>query len=276
MEDLTKLLTDLLKLQRQQNEEQRQQMEKLIVQLAPSLGEHTLTANSSSAATIPKFEPFDSLTELWKDYWDRFQTFARANCVPADRLPQIFLTNQTASTYKLLSTLVAQQTPPKEINDLFMTDIPAFMENQFDPRSFIVRERFKIWSEMQRKPGDSIQELVGRIRQDAAKCDFSSIQDPQDEAMRTRFICSVNNEAVLKSLFKIPDAQLSFSKAIQVALEIEDAAKVAKETIYGPAKDSDPQYEAMRTRFICSVNNVAVLKSLIKIPDLSARPFKSL
>ena len=82
------------------------------------------------------------------------------------------------------------------------------MEGHFDPKRFVIRERFKFWSEMKRKPGESIQELVTRIRQDAAKCDFSSIVDPRDEAMRTRFICSVNNEAVLKALFKIPDDEL--------------------------------------------------------------------
>ena len=37
---------------------------------------------------------------------------------------------------------------------------------------------------MQRKPGETLQELVARIRQDAATCDFPSIKDPQDEALR--------------------------------------------------------------------------------------------
>ncbi|KAG8231671.1 hypothetical protein J437_LFUL007445 [Ladona fulva] len=91
---------------------------------------------------------------------------------------------------------------------------------------------------MQCKTGESIQELAARIHQDTAKCDFSSIRDLQDEAMQTRFLCSVNNEVVLKALFKVCDDQLSFSKAIQISLETEDAAKVAKETVYGPTKDS--------------------------------------
>jgi hypothetical protein len=51
--------------------------------------------------------------------------------------------------------------------------------------------------------------------------------------MRTNFICSVNNEAVLKALFKIPDDELTFARAIEVAVEVEEAARCAKETIYG-------------------------------------------
>ena len=86
---------------------------------------------------------------------------------------------------------------------------------------------------MKRRPGESILELAARICQDAVTCDFVSIRVPLDEAMRTRFMCSVNNEAVLKALFKVKDSELTFAKAISVAVETEDAAKVAKETVYG-------------------------------------------
>ena len=80
---------------------------------------------------------------------------------------------------------------------------------------------------MKRKPGETIPELASRIRQDAATCDFQSIKDPLDEALRTKFICSVDNEAVLKTLFKLKDDELKFSNAIRVAQEVEEAAKVA-------------------------------------------------
>ena len=55
----------------------------------------------------------------------------------------------------------------------------------------------------------------------------------QLEALRTRFICSINNEAVLKALFKVKDSDLTFDKVITVAMETENASKVAKETVYG-------------------------------------------
>jgi len=77
---------------------------------------------------------------------------------------------------------------------------------------------------MQSRPGESSQELAARIRQAAATCDF----DPLNEALRTRFICSVNNEAVLKAHFKMKSDELDFHTTIQVAIQPEDAAKVAK------------------------------------------------
>ena len=107
------------------------------------------------------------------------------------------------------------------------------MKTQFDPTRYIIRERYKFWTDLKRKLGENIPELAARIRQSAVTCDFASITDPLDEALRTRFICSVNNEAVLKALFRIKDYELTFAKAIAVANETEDAARVAKETVYG-------------------------------------------
>jgi len=51
--------------------------------------------------------------------------------------------------------------------------------------------------------------------------------------MRTKFICFVSNEAVLKALFKIKDDELTFTRAVEITIETEDAAKVAKETVHG-------------------------------------------
>ena len=66
----------------------------------------------------------------------------------------------------------------------------------------------------------------------ASTFDFTSIENPLDEALRTRFICSVANEAVLKSLLKIPEDELTFNRADEVAIEVEEASKVAKATVH--------------------------------------------
>ena len=187
---------------------------------------------------MASFQPFDSTSELWTDYLARFRTFITANSIPDNKQAQIFLTNQSNSVYKMLSNLAAQQQPVKSIHELTMNDIQTFMAEQFDPKRFVLRERFKFWSDMKRKPGETIPELASRIRQDAATCDFQSIKDPLDEALRTKFICSVDNEAVLKTLFKLKDDELKFSNAIRVAQEVEEAAKVAKETVHGQPSTS--------------------------------------
>ena len=228
-------LGELIKLFQRQMDSQREQTEALVAAIAKGLDKPML------APSIPSFPPFDSTSELWTDYLARFYTFIGANSVPENKTAQVFLTSQSKVTYKLLCNLASQQSPAKDINDLTIDEIIDFMKNQFDPARYIVRERFKFWSEMQRKPGETIHELAARIRQDAVTCDFPSIKDPLDEAMRTRFMCSVNNEAVLKALFKVKDSELTFAKAISTAVETEDAARVAKETVYGAKHTSIQQ-----------------------------------
>ena len=85
------------------------------------------------AASVPCFTAFDSTSELWSDYLARFNTFVGANSIRVEKIAQVFLTNQTTTTYKLLSILAGQQTPPQDLNGLSVDDITNFMQNQFDP-----------------------------------------------------------------------------------------------------------------------------------------------
>ena len=150
--------------------------------------------------------------------------------------------------YKLLENLASQKNPPLEINKLNMEQITTFMKQQYDPKTFIIRERFKFWSDMKRKPGETPTELAARIRKKAATCDFASIQNPLDEALRTCFMCSISNEAVLKCLFKMKDDELTFVKAVDTAVEIEESAKAAKETAYGSKLNSTPQANVVKSQ----------------------------
>ena len=233
----------------EQNKQHQEQMTMLQEQL--KILQSSLNKPRENVPTpMASFQPFDSASELWTDYLARFRTFVTANSIPDNKQAQIFLTNQSNSVYKMLCNLAAQQQPVKSIHELTMNDIQTFMAEQFDPKRFVVRERFKFWSDMKRKPGETIPELASRIRQDAATCDFQSIKDPLDEALRTKFICSVDNEAVLKTLFKLKDDELKFSNAIRVAQEVEEAAKVAKETVHGqPSTSVQKVYHAKSKTF---------------------------
>ena len=176
--------------QLQQHREEMQNLLKLLDFQTYGTGEDDSSTHHPqlSAAAVPPFAAFDSTSELRPDYRSRFFTFVVASAVPEQRKAHVFLTNQTAAVYKQLANLAAQQTPSKDINELTMVKIVDFMKEQFDSKLFIVRERFKFWSDMQRKPGETLQELAARIRKDAVTCDFPSIQDPQDEGLRQRFI----------------------------------------------------------------------------------------
>ena len=122
---------------------------------------------------------------------------------------------------------------------------------------------------MFRKPGETVQELASRIRQDAVTCDFASIKDPLDEALRTRFICSIKNQAVLKALFKVKDSDLTFAKAITIAMETEDVSKVAKETVHGNKSGSVHKVQYFKKQ----ADEHSVLKPKFKSKDQKRRDF---
>lgn len=207
---------------REQLAQQQQQMETLMA---------LVTERSKTAMTNTKFCEFDLTSELWTDYWSRYLTFTRANSIPAEKMAEIFLTNQSSAIIKLLTTIASQQDSPKDVNSMSMEEIQRHMMDHYNPKRFVVRERYKFWTNTERRPGENVHELAARIRQEAATCDFSSIKDPLDKAMRTRFVCSINNEATIKALFKTKDDELTFNRAIEIATEVEEAAKVAKETL---------------------------------------------
>ena len=163
---------------REQNKQHQEQMTMLQEQLK-TLQSSLNNPRENVPTQMASFQPFDSTSELWTDYLARFRTFVTANSIPDNKQAQIFLTNQSNSVYKMLSNLAAQQQPVKSIHELTINDIQTFMAEQFDPKRFVVRERFKFWSDMKRKPGETIPELASRIRQDAATCDRqrSSLED---------------------------------------------------------------------------------------------------
>lgn len=67
-----------------------------------------------------------------------------------------------------------------------------------------------------------MQELASKIRKAAITCDFVSIADPLDD--RTNFICNIQNETVLKTLFKLPENELNFPRAIEIAEKVKGNA----------------------------------------------------
>ena len=95
----------------------------------PSIDEYTIwlhayiatpTAPATATAatfptmmSIPNFAHLDSTSELWKDYWARFNTVTGANSVREEELAHVFLTSQTTTVYKLLSTLAGHVSRPR-------------------------------------------------------------------------------------------------------------------------------------------------------------------
>ena len=71
----------------------------------------------------------------------------------------------------MLTTMVQQRSPERNINDLNIDEIRTLMSEQFDPAKYVVQERYKFWSDMTRKQGETIKDLAARLIQEAIRCD---------------------------------------------------------------------------------------------------------
>ena len=110
-----------------QQEQHRQQMEAMMALLADK---STASVIGNVSTNIPSFSAFDPMSELWTDYWSRFQTFLEAHAVPESRQAKVFLSNQSAVSYKLIDNMARQLTLPQDINSLTLHDIAEFMKDQ--------------------------------------------------------------------------------------------------------------------------------------------------
>ena len=158
-------MKEFLQLFQQQMEEQRKQTEAFVTAITKGFGPFHSEGQFSRLSTQPR--NYGRTTgRVFKPSWQ----------------PTLSQTTE----WPRRTNMASQLSPAKDINELSIDDIAESMRTQFDPTRYIVRERFKYWSDMKRRPGESILELAARIPQDAVTCDFVSIKDPLDEAMRTR------------------------------------------------------------------------------------------
>ena len=96
------LQREQLKQQGEQNQHQLEAILQSLQVIAKSNDRHPESTNSNGRQaaeiqqnniSVPKFDAFDPLKELWSDYNLRFQTFVKAHSVPESKVAQIFLTN---------------------------------------------------------------------------------------------------------------------------------------------------------------------------------------
>ena len=76
----------------------------------------------------------------------------------------------------------------------------------------------------------------------------SLIENTLDEALRTRYISSVGNDAVFMSLFKIPEGDVTFNRANEVFIEVEEASKVVKATLQGTPDNFETKQKVKTAR----------------------------
>ena len=210
-------------------EAQRHEDKKRYEELLAKVG----TTTRDSFATSTKFDSFNPTVELWKDYYNRFITFVKANNVPEDKIAQIFLTNQSTEMYATIRNLVEGKENGASIQDVSKEELFNLMSTCYDAKKYVVRERTRFWNESKKREGETSREFATRIVKLGATCDFDSIEHTRLEAFRTAFVAGHDNEAIVKACLALNDKDLTFEKAIEIAESQEALTKNAKALVYG-------------------------------------------
>lgn len=136
------------------HEEQTKVLQEMIGNCPPN-PEHEMVTAPSQVATL-NFVTFDPTSELWPDYWSRFCTFTNAHSVSNSKKPKASHTSQNFCLQDAFHP-ASQETLPKDLNELVVDQIAEFMKRQFNPKHFIVWERFHFgeWHEVKTRWVDS-------------------------------------------------------------------------------------------------------------------------
>ena len=171
------------------------------------------------------FHSFDPAVEIWQDYKERFDIHCKAFAKSSQK-SQYFLSCQSQVVFKQLQAMASNK--DKKLETLEWSSLEKFMAEIYDPKKFVVKERFTFWSSMGRNSGESIQQLADRARRLAATCNFSNIKNPLDASLTLWFICSLKSTKILTALLGKEESELTFEKAVEEAARIEATESAAR------------------------------------------------
>jgi len=122
-------------------------------------------------------------------------------------------------TYNTLRNLLASNNP----RTTAWEDIVSTLKTHFEPKSLVIAERF-VFNRRQQETDESVADYVAALRKLSIHCDFGTFLN---DALRDRFVCGLKSEAMQKKL--LVEAELTFTRAIEIAQGMESAAREAKE-----------------------------------------------
>lgn len=170
-------------------------------------------------ATIGHVDAFDEAIEQWTTYIERFDHFTKANDIDEEKLVPVLLSVMGTKTYSLLCNLIAPDKPGEKTYQ----EIVMKLSEHYLPKPLIIAERFRFHKRNQQE-GETVAQYVAVSKQLSEHCNFGThLQD----ALRDRFVCGLNNEAIQKRL--LTEAVLTFQKAVEIAVAAETVAREAQQ-----------------------------------------------
>jgi len=170
-------------------------------------------------SVLGKLEEFDAKNDTITVYIERAELFMDANNIPAEKRVLTLLSLIGKETYDTLRNLLAPSNP----RTTAWEDIVSTLKTHFEPKPLVIAERF-VFNRRQQETDESVADYVAALRKLSIHCDFGTFLN---DALRDRFVCGLKSEAMQKKL--LVEAELTFTRAIEIAQGMESAARKAKE-----------------------------------------------
>ena len=171
-----------------------------------------------ATATCGSLQEFKPEQETITAYLERLKAYFDANEVPSAKRVPVLLSIIGPSTYSILRSLMAPDTPQSKSLDALI----KALKNHYDPKPIIIAERYHFHLRNQSST-ETIADYIAELRRLATSCEFGSFLD---EALRDRFVCGLRCESARRKL--LTEAKLTLAKAVEFAQCMELAEKNAK------------------------------------------------
>lgn len=171
------------------------------------------------ASYIGKLDAFDSSAEDWSTYIERAEQFFAANEIDDAKLVPVLLSAMGGKAYSLLRNLTAPAKPAT----MKYEDIVEVMQSHLSPKPLLIAERFRFHKRNQTKE-ETVVAYVAELKRLSEHCNFGA---GLDDALRDRLVCGLRHEGIQKRL--LTEADLTFKRALEIAVSMETAAKDALE-----------------------------------------------
>ncbi|XP_045491686.1 uncharacterized protein LOC123691376 [Colias croceus] len=164
---------------------------------------------------------FDHRAQEWSIFISRFKQYCTANSIDDNsdkagvKRRALLLTALVEDTYRVAKDLVF----PSDLENIEYATLIQKLNDHFISKRSTFAERYLFYKAEQR-PGEDLTEWAARVRHLAQHCGFKS---ELDTALRDRFVLGLVNAKEKEKLFAENIDNLSFNKALEMALSVQCA-----------------------------------------------------
>ncbi|XP_064653028.1 uncharacterized protein K02A2.6-like [Lineus longissimus] len=173
---------------------------------------------AAASALIGSVGPYNE-TEDFETYLERVNLFFDANAVANEKKVAALLTLIGPKPYAVLRSLVAPDNPKDKT---FAQNVNS-LKAHYCPKPLAIVERFRFMKRLQAE-GESIKSYKAELQRLSTHCAFGG---SLHERLRDQFVVGLKNESIQRKL--LTERDLSFARAVEIALATETASKDAKE-----------------------------------------------